>query len=554
MSNKPETNAFSRRDFLKGSAASALGLAAMSVLGTVSFAEETEKQAVSAAPEKEAFSTMEGPLAKVKQGTLRGYMDGKTYAFLGVPYAKAGRFEKPAEPDSWEGVRLAQSYGFVCPIPAATSVGKDEFVWPHRYWIEGEDCQNLNIWTQSLDPAAKRPVMVYYHGGGFNNGSSIEGAAQEGANLSSFGDVVVVTVNHRLNVLGFLDLSDFGPEYENSINLGVDDLVASLKWVKENIAAFGGDPDCVTIFGQSGGGRKVMSLLRAPEAKGLFHRAIVESTSLYKADKETAACIRKHLMENLGVTDVEGLKKTPIRALEIAAADAVTQAKADGFKGATWAPLLDDKHLMKDICDWAADIPVLIGTTFAEQGSTFNQGDGRKNEWSEEETMANLTAKYGDSAKAIAEEFGKVFPDKKTADVYFYDGSRYRKSLYLVLNELNGHQKAPCYAYLFSYEAPVNGGTVAYHCNELIYVYHNVTLPIVTRAVGGTSNKYALTLQDTIAQAWVNFAATGNPSQPGLEWKPFTQAEPNMMRFDVECKCAPLGDEKLNKLIQDALA
>ena len=172
---KEMNNAISRKDFLKGTAASALTLAATSMMGGLAFAEEAPAE--EAAPE--AVLTAE-PVVQIKSGAIRGYMDDNTYAFLGVPYATAERFAFPQEVEPWEGVRNTQAYGFVCPIPAATSVGADEMVWPHRYWIEGEQCMNLNIWTQSIDPSAKKPVYVYIHGGGFNNGSSIEGAAQEG--------------------------------------------------------------------------------------------------------------------------------------------------------------------------------------------------------------------------------------------------------------------------------------------------------------------------------------------------------------------------------------
>lgn len=196
------------------------------------------------------------PVAEVEAGQIKGFMDDDTYTFLGVPYAASERFQMPQKVEAWDGVYNAQAYGKTCKIPEQTSVGSDEMLWPHRYWIQGEDCQNLNIWTQQLDETAKKPVLVFFHGGGYNNGSSIESAAYDGKNLSEYGDAVVVTVNHRLNALGFLDLSAYGDEYENTGNLGIADLVASLQWIKDNIETFGGDPDNVTIFGQSGGGGK----------------------------------------------------------------------------------------------------------------------------------------------------------------------------------------------------------------------------------------------------------------------------------------------------------
>ena len=194
------------------------------------------------------------PIAEVEQGQLRGYMDDGTYAFLGVPYASVPeRYAMPEEPESWEGIRDAQTYGTICPIPAQTAVGDDEMVWPHRYWIQNENCQSVNIWSQDISHDAKKPVIVFMHGGGFQNGSSIEAVAYDGKNLSEYGDVVVVTLNHRLNVLGYLDLSSYGGEFENAVNLGDEDLIQAIKWIKDNIENFGGDPENITIMGQSGG-------------------------------------------------------------------------------------------------------------------------------------------------------------------------------------------------------------------------------------------------------------------------------------------------------------
>jgi para-nitrobenzyl esterase len=217
------------------------------------------------------------PVVQVQCGKLRGLKDGRVFTFLGIPYARAERFEMPKAVPAWDGIKGAQVWGPVCPIPQATSVGADDVVFPHRYWVENENCQVLNVWTQSLSRNARKPVMVWMHGGGFTNGSSLESYAYDGKTLSEFGDVVAVSVNHRLNIIGTLDLSAYGPEYANSRYTGMADLVAALEWVRDNIEAFGGDPGNVTIFGQSGGGGKVTRLMQMPSAKGLFHRAISES-------------------------------------------------------------------------------------------------------------------------------------------------------------------------------------------------------------------------------------------------------------------------------------
>ena len=215
------------------------------------------------------------PTTTVAQGELRGFMDGDVYTFLGVPYAYVPeRFALPEDPQPWEGVRAAQAFGPICPIPDQTSVGGDELVWPHRYWIQNEDCQVLNIWSHNIDKEAKQPVIVYMHGGGYKNGSSIEGVAHDGRNIAEYGDVVFVSLNHRLNALGYLDLSSYGGDFEYACNLGDEDLIQALKWVNENIEAFGGDPDNITIMGQSGGGRKVQGMLRYADCEGLVDKVV----------------------------------------------------------------------------------------------------------------------------------------------------------------------------------------------------------------------------------------------------------------------------------------
>ena len=240
-----------------------------------------------AAPKTESFSTgsalpdesanLYPPEVQIQGGKLRGFRDGKTFSFLGVPYAQAERFGMPQPVAPWSDAKSAQAFGPVCPVPPSPLVGLDEFVFPHRYWVENENCQVLNIWTQSVEPGVRKPVMVWMHGGGFTNGSSIESYAYDGKSLSEFGDVVVVSINHRLNILGTLDLSAYGPEYANSRNTGMSDIVAALQWVHDNIEMFGGDPGNVTVFGQSGGGAKVTRLMYMPAAKDLFHKVICQS-------------------------------------------------------------------------------------------------------------------------------------------------------------------------------------------------------------------------------------------------------------------------------------
>ncbi|MDO4275577.1 MAG: carboxylesterase family protein [Eubacteriales bacterium] len=496
-----------------------------------------------------AADSMNPPTTQVAQGQLRGYMDGDTYAFLGVPYASVPeRFALPEDPQAWEGVRDAQAYGAICPIPEQTSVGDDEMVWPHRYWIQNEECQFLNIWSQDIDSTAKKPVIVFMHGGGFNNGSSIEGVAYEGKNLSEYGDVVVVTLNHRLNVLGYLDLSAYGGEFENSVNLGDEDLIQAVKWINENIENFGGDPENITIMGQSGGGRKVQSFMHYDKAEGLVDKIISQSSSGYSlVDKEISTAVAEKTLENLGLDEnsVAEIKTVPYSDLITAGVDALAAVKEETGTSVSWAPVENEGVVSEEYCDWAADIPLMVGSTLTEQTGSFRVGDGRKNEWTDEEVLANVTEKYGDKAEEIIAEFAKAYPDKKAADAFFY-GASHRENSKKILNGKEEAGTAPVYSYMFSYEAPVNGGTTAFHCVDLIYAFHNVDIPVVSRACGGDEDAHRI--QDQVASAIVSFASTGDPSTDSLEWKPYTAAEPNTMRFDIESKCGIIEDDTLGEL------
>ena len=234
---------------------------------------------------QQVFCNHHKPVANTPLGQLRGVKTEDAYIFRGIKYANARRFHMPEPVESWNGIRDAIIYGFVCP-EITTPVPHDQFTVPHVFYPQHEDCQYLNIWTQSLDSQAKRPVMVWLHGGGYSTGSGIEHYAYDGEELSRHQNVVVVTLNHRLNVLGYLDLSAYDEEYAQSGNVGMADIVEALRWVKNNIAAFGGDPENVTVFGQSGGGGKVTTLLQMPSADGLYHRAIMRTgPCLHKRNK-----------------------------------------------------------------------------------------------------------------------------------------------------------------------------------------------------------------------------------------------------------------------------
>ena len=496
------------------------------------------------------------PVVKVAGGQLRGFRDGKTYTFLGIPYAEADRFELPKPVAPWEGIKNAQAWGPVCPIPAMTAPGVDEFVFPHRYWLQNEHCQVLNVWTQSLEPGAKKPVCVWIHGGAFTNGSSMEAYAYDGKNLSEFGDVVVVSLNHRVNILGTLDLSAYGPAYANSRYTGTADLVAALQWVHDNIESFGGDPGSVLIFGQSGGGGKVVRMMHTPAAKGLFHRVVAQSGgSQSLRDTDPAASIKTQQMiaaatiKNLGLTgkQIDQLKQVPYQQLLAAGTAALeTVGKETGRQGLRWEVIADDQYLMRELCDWADSIPLMAGTVYSERVGTLERGEFRKNEWSPEEVDKHLAEAYGDKKNEVVAEFQKAFPRKKVQDVLYFSGTS-RPGVKSLLARKLEKGKTPVYNYIFAYEYPVNGGITPFHCAEIAFVFHNLSEPQVRIATGGTPE--ALALQDKVAQAWVNFARTGKPDQTDLAWKPYTAQDPQAMVFDTVSECVALNDDTLVSLM-----
>ncbi len=334
------------------------------------------------------------------------------------------------------------------------------------------------------------------------------------------------------------------------------DLVAALQWIHENIEAFGGDPGNVTIFGQSGGGSKVVRLMHMPAAKGLFHKVVAQSggglnyrttepSTSIKNQQMVAAATLKNL--NLSGSQIDQLKKIPYQQL-LAAGIAAQRSVAQelGRQSMGWDVIADDQYVMREYCDWAHDIPLMAGTVYSEQTGTLHRGDGRKNEWSQKEVDEKLTAAYGDKKDEIVAEFKKAFPRKKVQDVLYFAASS-RPGVKNTLARKLEKGKTPVYNYLFAWEAPVNGGITSFHCSEIAFVFHNIGQPQSKLATGSTP--VALALQDKVSQAWLNFARTGNPGQPGLAFKPYTVQDPQTMVFDTVSECRALRDDKLASLM-----
>ena len=507
-------------------------------------------------------------VAETESGKVQGYIHDGIFTYHGIPYAEAKPFMPPEKVPAWEGVRLALNYG---PIsPQDTSPEGDMFpihyywpLWENRVHPQSNSCQNLNIWTPALDDA-KRPVMVWLHGGGFMAGSSIAEDIYDGENLSRKGDIVVVSIIHRLNVLGFLDLSAYGEEYKYSGNLGMLDLVAALEWIRDNIAKFGGDPENITLFGQSGGGAKILTLMGMPKAAGLFHKAIeqsgaVELMGITFPDQTATRRVAELTLQNLGIApeEVSKIRDVPFEKLFAAGNSAMAQAIQEGHKLVpTWSPVKDGDLIPDDIVaggfpEQAKDIPMIIGSTLNElipfsllPDMAKAQSDN-KNFWDDAKAGELLVQKYGDKYGAIVEAFMKAYPYKKKADALYVD-SWLRDGAIRTLNAKAQQQGAPVYAYVFTWETPVMGGyAMAYHGGELPFIFNNIALS--EKATGGGEKAQALA--DRMSQAWIDFARTGNPG-----WEAYTPEKGATMLFDDESILTYRHDDTLMHLLMSEAA
>jgi len=475
-----------------------------------------------------------GPVVETTAGKIRGAMEDKVNVFRGVPYGAStggsNRFMPPEKPQPWTGVkdtlelghRSPQGPSTLIPEVAAVDVGEPA----------GEDCLVLNVWTPSAAATThKRPVMVWLHGGGFTSGSG-GFKIYDGVNLAGKHDVVVVTINHRLNAFGYLYLADLGgAKYANSSNVGMLDIVAALQWVRDNISNFGGDPANVTIFGQSGGGAKVSTLLAMPAAKGLFHRAVIESGASLRgiprdaANKSTEAFLAK-----------VGLKPSQIDELQNLPVDGLVQ----GLVGGRFGAVVDGKTLPANPFDptapeISANVPLLIGTVQTEvtffAGQQLDPIDEAAMRARVKQTFHSSDA---DTDKIIA-VYKQVDPAISNIDVALESAS----DSFAWTNALTAAErkaalgKAPAYMYYFKWRSPVRDGKLkAMHCMEIPFVFD---IPDAGKPMTGSGeDRYALAAK--ISGAWVAFARTGNPSQKGLAWPAYNTAKRATMILDDKCE------------------
>lgn len=491
---------------------------------------------------EEFICSLTEPIVSTDAGKLRGFKLSSTYHFYGVPYAKAQRFRMPQPLDKWDGVKDVLSYGYVCPL-LQQDVPQGEEKIPHRYWPMDENCLNLNIWTQSLDKNAKKPVLFWMHGGGFVAGSAIEQVAYDGKNMSLYGDCVVVSVNHRLNILGYLDLEPFGAQYKNSGNAGNADLVAALTWVHNNIAAFGGDPENVTIFGQSGGGMKVWSLMQTPCADGLFQKGIIQSGLVdgFSGSKGDGKRVVTAMMKYLGVDKVEALENLPYARLAESYMAVADELEKDGaYIGGE--PMANDFYLSDPreigFTEHAKTIPVMIGTVLGE--FAFGPGVPHKYDLTEEEKTALVNKVYGANSGKLIELFKAAYPEKCLTDLTVLD-TVFRVPTIDFIAKKAACPQAPTYSYLFSYEFPLDDGKVAWHCSEIPFVFRNIELVPICNTPGVTE-----LLQERVFGAVMSFARYGDPSCASLPaWPKCEPGKEHTMLLDTKCEIRTNYDHEL---------
>lgn len=502
---------------------------------------------------KQVQRSFSDPVVQTQSGAVCGLKKEDGYIFRGIPYAYADRFQMPQKVKPWKGIRDAITYGAVCPEPV-TPVSIVQFLSPNYYWPQDEHCQYINVWTPGLDDK-KRPVMVWIHGGGWHSGSSVEQYAYDGENLSQFGDVVVISLNHRLNLLGYMDLSEYGKKYSMSSFVGLADMVAALEWVRDNVAVFGGDPDNVTIMGQSGGGSKVVALMQTPAADGLYHKAIIQSGGercatapaghdLTKLRRELA----KRIVEKLGLNEetISEIETVSYWELSTAAVEAQQEMEAVYGRGtwARWEPQPDGKYFLgyphlTGFREENIHIPMLMCSVFGEQQCNLFVN---KNVMSQEAVTRQMIDRFGAKAVVVAQNFQKAYPDKKAVDVLFMD--TITRPDMRKLGVSRAAQGGKVWNAMFALESHMKGGITAWHCSDIPFTFHNAEY-IEAAFIPGVSER----IQDQMAGAWVAFAKNGDPNIAGLpNWPQMTEEEVPTMIFDRQTRLAVNHDKELLEL------
>lgn len=494
----------------------------------------------------------QGPVAAVKQGKLMGYEEKGILVFKGIPYGAdtaTTRFRGPQPALDWTGVRDARKFDTIAPQPGGGKRNNGTRS-PEGDYTESEDCLRLNVWTPALRDGRKRPILVYFHGGAYNGGS-VNSDLYDGVNLSRKGDVVVVTVNHRLNGFGFLFLKDLGEvggsNYLGSGNAGMLDLVLALQWVRDNAAEFGGDAGCVTIFGQSGGGAKCATLMAMPEARGLFHRVWTMSGQQVRGRDRARAN-----MTALNVLKKLGLPPASIKELDTMSTASLRQA----MNGEAWTPVMDGVTLpvhpfWPEAAPQSGDIPMVLGNTLDETANLIGAGDPEISTMGWDKVPAKVTQHVktfiGElKPEDIVRQYREWYPERSPAQVFIAISTAARSWKGMVLEcEARARQnQAPTYAYHLVWRSPTaEARHSAEHTLDIPLVFDNVDKALKQTGGGAEARRCA----EQMSSALLAFARTGNPNTPGLaEWPRLTVEGYETMLFGPEPRAEkdPRGQER----------
>jgi para-nitrobenzyl esterase len=477
------------------------------------------------------------PVVTIKSGQVRGRREGGLHIFKGIPYGAqtggANRFMPPKPPQPWTGVRDVLEFGHYAPQSSRPRGEKQRLFFsilgPTNRGDISEDCLYLNVWTRGVNDGRKRPVMVWFHGGGFDQGTG-GSIGYDGAGLAQYQDVVVVTVNHRLNALGYLYLAEVGgPDFVGSANVGQQDLVAALQCVRDNIGAFGGDPNKVLIFGQSGGGAKVSTLLAMPSAKGLFQRAIIQSgAGLRGGAREAANKTAETILAELGLKPGQGreLQNVPLERL------------MEAGNKARFGTVVDGKILPAHPFDPVAtplsqDVPLIVGYTRTER-TVYEIDSPNYGNLDETGLLENAKRLLGDDAERIIASYRKRYPRATPYELSTnISGDAGAMSSIRLAERRAALGKAPTYLYIWAWETPVMG-LRAPHTLEIPFVFNHIE---VSQSMVGPVNPQMKKLEAASAGAWASLTRTGNPNHKGLpNWPAYSPDKRAVMIFDTPCR------------------
>jgi len=542
-----------RRNFFQtmGAGAAGFGVAAALPLTSCTAAETNE---AADNDEQVLFIGDDIAIADTVYGKVKGFILRDIYQFRGIPYgADTGgknRFMPPQKPEPWDDIRPAVWWGNSAPQIMDNRYANvySSFVDHWNYDDVSEDCLKLNVWTPAIDDR-KRPVMVWYHGGGYTNGNGIEQDGYMGENLARKGDIVFVSINHRLGPIGFSDLSGVGDEkYKHSGNVGALDMVAALEWVKENIANFGGDPDNVTIMGQSGGGAKVCTLAAMPAAQGLIHKVVPLSGSTIEAmDQEMSQKLGAYVLKEAGLkaSEVDKLQEIPWKEYILIANKATQKLREEigstDFFRFGFGPVADGINIPKeefysDPSGVSSDVPMMICTTFHEWGMARTNPELEKITADEAKEMLKerlgFRSGLGDKAPAVYDAYAKAFPNAKPIEIMTLVASN-RKAV-VETATAKSNQKAPVYVAWFGWEPPLFDNRMrAFHCLDICFWFYNTDLMLTHTGGGARPRK----LSEKMSDALLSFMRNGDPNCAALpKWPAFTLENGETMILNDVCE------------------